>query len=53
MNFFPVFLAVEEAVPQSSSAALVSMLITFVPILLVFYFFIIRPQKSVKKKTRK
>jgi preprotein translocase subunit YajC len=52
MNFFPVFLAVEEAVPQSSSAALVSMLITFVPILLVFYFFIIRPQKKREKEDK-
>jgi preprotein translocase subunit YajC len=52
MNFLPVFLAVEQAEAQSSSAALVSMLITFVPILLVFYFFIIRPQKKREKEDK-
>ena len=54
MNFSPVILetAASDAAAGSTSSALMSMLITFIPLFLVFYFFIIRPQKKREKEEK-
>ena len=54
MNFSPVILetAASDAAAGSTSSALMSMLITFIPLSLVFYFFIIRPQKKREKEEK-
>ncbi len=51
MNFTPVILA-EAAASGSTSSAMLSMLITFVPLFAVFYFLIIRPQKKREKEEK-
>ncbi|MCQ2464354.1 MAG: preprotein translocase subunit YajC [Oscillospiraceae bacterium] len=53
MNFTSVILAAETAAEQGSSTqAMVSMLITFVPLFLVFWLLIIRPQKKREKEEK-
>ena len=51
MNFTPVILA-EAAASGSTSSAMLSMLITFVPLFAVFYFLIVRPQKKREKEEK-
>ena len=51
MNFSPVILA-EAAASGSTSSAMLSMLITFVPLFAVFYFLIVRPQKKREKEEK-
>lgn len=51
MYFTPVILETAEAAPSGASA-MISMLVTFVPILLVFYFLIVRPQKKREKEEK-
>ena len=46
MNFTPVILAEAAASGGSTTSAMLSMLITFVPLFAVFYFLIVRPQKQ-------
>ena len=50
MNFSPVILA--EAAGADTSSAMISMLITFVPLILVFYLLILRPQKKREKEEK-
>ncbi len=52
MNFTPVILAAETAADPGTSSAVLSMLITFVPLILVFYFLILRPQKKREKEEK-
>ena len=53
MNLSPMVLAAEAATPTTTGASpLLSMLITFVPILLIFYLFLIRPQKKREKEEK-
>lgn len=53
MNFFPIIVAAEETAAQGTGAsAVMSLLITFVPVLLVFYFFLVRPQKRQEKEEK-
>lgn len=53
MNFIPAVIAAQEAAQEpNASSAMISMLITFVPIILIFYFFIVRPQKKQEKVER-
>ena len=51
MKFTPVILA-EAAASGSTSSAMLSMLITFVPLFAVFYFLIVRPQKKREKEEK-
>lgn len=50
MNFSPVILA--EASGADTSSAMISMLITFVPLIAVFYLLILRPQKKREKEEK-
>ena len=52
MNFLPFMVAEEAAATQSTSSAMLSMLITFVPLFLVFWLLIIRPQKKREKEEK-
>lgn len=53
MNFTPIILeTAATGQQQSTGSALVSMLITFLPIILIFYFLIIRPQKKREKEEK-
>ncbi len=52
MNFTPVILAEAAASGGSTTSAMLSMLITFVPLFAVFYFLIIRPQKKREKEEK-
>lgn len=52
MNFIPVLAAAQTAGQPGTGSSLLTMLLTFVPILLIFYFFIIRPQKKKDKEDK-
>ncbi|MBR6837022.1 MAG: preprotein translocase subunit YajC [Oscillospiraceae bacterium] len=52
MNFTPVMLAEAAASGGSTTSAMLSMLITFVPLFAVFYFLIVRPQKKREKEEK-
>jgi preprotein translocase subunit YajC len=52
MNFSPVILAEAAASGGSTTSAMLSMLITFVPLFAVFYFLIVRPQKKREKEEK-
>ncbi|MBP0976646.1 MAG: preprotein translocase subunit YajC [Oscillospiraceae bacterium] len=52
MNFTPVILAEAAASGGSTTSAMLSMLITFVPLFAVFYFLIVRPQKKREKEEK-
>ena len=52
MNFTPVMLAEAAASGGSTTSAVLSMLITFVPLFAVFYFLIVRPQKKREKEEK-
>ncbi len=53
MNFSPMVLAASaETSTATGGSPLVSMLITFLPILVIFYFFLIRPQKKREKEEK-
>ncbi|MBQ9982784.1 MAG: preprotein translocase subunit YajC [Oscillospiraceae bacterium] len=52
-NFFGIAAAATDAAAQPSGGdMIVSMLITFVPVILIFYLFIIRPQKKRDKEDK-
>ena len=52
MNYTPVMLAEAAASGGSTTSAMLSMLITFVPLFAVFYFLIVRPQKKREKEEK-
>ena len=52
MNFTLVMLAEAAASGGSTTSAMLSMLITFVPLFAVFYFLIVRPQKKREKEEK-
>lgn len=52
MKFLPVIVAEGAAQADAGTSAIISMLITFVPLFIVFYFFIIRPQKKRDKEEK-
>ncbi|MDO5559372.1 MAG: preprotein translocase subunit YajC [Oscillospiraceae bacterium] len=52
MNFIPVLETAQATNQASTGSSLLTMLLTFLPILLIFYFFIIRPQKKKDKEDK-
>jgi len=53
MNFTPAILSAgDAAAAPGASSAMLSMLITFIPLFVVFYFLIIRPQKKREKEEK-
>ncbi|WP_081850159.1 preprotein translocase subunit YajC [Ruminococcus sp. HUN007] len=52
MNFTPVILAEAAAGSEGAYSGMISMLITFVPLIAVFYFLIIRPQQKRDKQDK-